>query len=81
MKPIKGMRDKRFWANLSKAERARLMYLQMAPAYTMSGGYLPDDCSECGACGEPMVGSGHCNRCLNDYIALYDKGIGLERTR
>lgn len=66
------MRDKRFWRNLTKAERRDLMFLQTARHSTGygGGGYLPDDCSECGACGEPIMGSGWCSGCSNRYAAL-----------
>ena len=38
------------WANLTKEERAEYMRLQMSPSgnFYGGGGYLPDDCSECG---------------------------------
>jgi hypothetical protein len=55
-------------------KRRRLVQLQMSPhtgsSYGGSGGYLPDDCSECGACGEPMLGSGWCSSCYREFNAL-----------
>lgn len=73
------MRDKGFWRRLTKAERSRLMYLQMhsGPTGYGGGGYLPDDCSECGACGQPMLGSGGwCRACYRDWESLVAKGAG-----
>lgn len=54
-------------------ERARLMELQMSPAYSSRSDYLPDDCSECGACGAPTLGSGWCARCHSDYARIVEK--------
>jgi hypothetical protein len=77
-KPIKGMRDKRFWQNLNKEERSQLMYIQMG--YSGSGygagGYLPDDCSECDSCGQPILGTGWCDSCYNTWQRLFNKGCG-----
>jgi len=62
------------WDNLTKEERARYMQLQMSPAggYDRSG-YLPDDCGECGACGQPMLGVGWCPSCYAEWRRLRDK--------
>jgi hypothetical protein len=70
------MRNKGFWRRLKKWERARLMQLQMSKSGSYGGGgYLPDDCSECGACGQPMFGSGGmCHACYREYEALMAKG-------
>ena len=80
MSRVLSMRDKGFWRRLTKGERIRLMYLQMNGSRGGSyggGGYLPDDCSECGACGQPMLGSGGmCGACYRDYEALMAKGSG-----
>lgn len=73
------MRDKKFWRNLTKRERSELMRLQMSPSYGGRDGYLPDDCSECGACGQPMLGSGWCNYCLRRWQQLVDKAQGRLR--
>lgn len=73
------MRDKGFWRRLTKSERVRLMQLQMSKSgggYG-GGGYLPDDCSECGACGEPMLGVGWCGACDREWAALVAKGSGV----
>lgn len=62
------------WNNLTTQERRRYMQLQMSPqgSYSLSG-YLPDDCGECGACGQPMLGCGWCSDCLKEYIRLREK--------
>ena len=71
------MRDKAFWANLLPEERRRLMELQTSKSGSYSaGGYLPDDCSECGACGQPMLGVGMCDACYRDFDRLMAKGSG-----
>jgi hypothetical protein len=66
---------KQQWARLTKDERGELMRLQMSKHSTGygGGGYLPDDCSECGACGEPILGLGWCSRCYNRFAALTQK--------
>ena len=72
------MRDKTFWRNLTKWERSELMALQTS-RHTSGyggGGYLPDDCSECGACGQPILGSGWCSACYKRYDALVTKARG-----
>lgn len=52
------------WSNLTKEERAEYMNIQMSRSNSYgSSGYLPDDCSECGACGSPMLGIGVCTQC------------------
>ena len=62
------------WSNLSKDERRRYMQLQMSPhgGYDRSG-YLPDDCGECGACGQAMLGCGWCRDCFREWRQLRDK--------
>lgn len=62
---------------LTGFERAELMYLQMSQGSTAygGGGYLPDDCSECGACGEPILGTGWCDRCDERYEELVAKAL------
>lgn len=68
------MRNKLKWNNLTKEERAEYMRLQMSPqgSYNRSD-YLPDDCGECGACGQPTLGAGWCHSCLLRHQELYDK--------
>ena len=72
------MRDRGFWRRLTKAERSELMALQTSRHSTGmgGGGYLPDDCSECGACGNPILGSGWCSWCYERYARLMAKGRG-----
>ena len=62
------------WNNLTKDERIRYMQLQMSPqgGYDRSG-YLPDDCGECGACGQPTLGSGWCSGCYKEWRQLRNK--------
>jgi len=62
------------WGNLTKEERAEYMRLQMSPpgGYDRSG-YLPDDCGECGACGQPILGTGWCHSCYRKWQALRNK--------
>jgi len=63
------------WANLTKEERAEYMRLQMSHSGNSygGGGYLPDDCSDCGSCGEPMLGTGRCPSCSSRYRTLREK--------
>ena len=66
------------WNNLDKVERAEYMRLQMSPQGDYDRmGYLPDDCGECGACGQPTVGSGWCLHCLHDFVRLDNKLRGM----
>ena len=41
------------------------------------GGCLPDDCSECDFCGQPMLGSGACSFCHKEVKRIYPK-FGLD---
>ena len=65
------------WRRLTKAERRELMSIQMSPSHGGGSAYLPEDCSGCGVCGEPMLGSGWCSRCYARYDALTRKARGL----
>jgi len=72
-------RTKEWWARLTKDERGYLVYLEKANNQYGGyggGGYLPDDCSECTACGQPMLGSGLCTYCSDNLYRLIDKGNG-----
>ena len=60
-------------ARLSPEERSHLMFLQMSPSSLSNDGYLPDDCSYCGACGYPVLGAGRCDRCNTDWDRLVAK--------
>lgn len=65
------------WGRLTADERRELMALQMAPSGGSmgGGGYLPEDCSECRACGQPMLGyPGMCSACYRRWDALVTKG-------
>lgn len=68
------MRMKLNWSNLTKEEKGTYMRLQMSPpgGYDRTG-YLPDDCGECGACGQPMLGTGWCSDCYQIFKELRDK--------
>ncbi len=63
------------WSNLTKGERVEYMQLQMSPSHGGSGdGYLPDDCGDCGACGQPCFRDvGWCINCLHRKIELDNK--------
>lgn len=70
-------RDKQFWLSFTPEERIRLWHYERDQnRFSRMGGYLPDDSSECVSCGDPMLGSGQCSRCLNDFISLLKKGEG-----
>ena len=71
------------WDNLTKDERAEYMMLQMSPHYGGRSNYLPDDCSECGACGYPVLGAGWCKNCRDRHKflqnkLLYGKGVKVQ---
>jgi hypothetical protein len=69
------------FARLTQFERGQLMWLQMSPQSTSysGGGYLPDDCSECGACGEAILGTGWCDGCFKLWDYLEAKASGKPR--
>jgi hypothetical protein len=68
------MTTKLNWKRLTKAERREYMSIQMARSTGYGGGgYLPDDCSECGACGESTLGIGLCGHCSRRHTALWRK--------
>ena len=70
---------KECFAHLTPDERSHLMYLQMHQGggpYSGPGGYLPEDCSECGACGEPILSTGWCKYCHEEYEYLEAKALG-----
>ncbi len=62
-------------ARLTQDERRELMVLQMSSSGESygGGGYLPEDCSGCGACGEPILGTGWCDRCFDRFDYLTEK--------
>lgn len=63
-------------ARLLPQERAELMQLQMSSPYGTRSAYLPDDCGECGACGDTCLGSGWCQHCHRAFAALCAKARG-----
>lgn len=75
-------RNKTWWKRLTKAERSHLIYLERSDKkYTEygGGGYLPDDCFECPACGQPEFGIGLCTSCLNYWQKYIDKANMVKR--
>lgn len=69
-------RTKVWWSKLTTEERSFIMYYDKASknygSYG-SGGYLPDDCSECPVCGQAMLGSGTCRYCNQNYDEIINK--------
>lgn len=73
-------RDKHWWARLTNEERSRIVYLERADKQSggySGGGYLPDDCCECGSCSNPHLGTGLCDSCLRELIDLVNIGDGV----
>lgn len=67
-------RTKEWWAVLTAEERNELVYLERAKKHCGGlGGYLPDDCGECGYCSQPCLGGGLCPPCLHRLIFLVGK--------
>jgi hypothetical protein len=68
-------RNKEWWDKYTKQERHFIYHFERnINKYNQMGGYLPDDCSECTNCGEPMLGSGVCcMHCFNDYDKLISR--------
>lgn len=61
------------WAALTADERSELVILERAEKHSSGyggGGYIPDDCCECGFCGTPHLGTGMCPPCSNRLQAL-----------
>jgi hypothetical protein len=67
-------RTKEWYSALTKQERSELYWLERSQ-YTGGGrcAYIPDDCSECGHCGTPHLGSGLCPLCSNRLGHLRNK--------
>ena len=73
---MKGLFTKESFSRLTPDERSELMALQMSPSSSGYGGWnMPEDCSECGACGTPMLGSGWCDFCYGRWDALTRKAL------
>lgn len=66
-------RTKQWWAVLTKYERRELVYLERGDRHSSYSSYYPDDCVECGSCGNPSLGSGLCPLCRNRLTDLLDK--------
>jgi len=69
-------RTKKWWKQFNKAQRAYIVYFEKAGKESSDyggGGYLPDDCSECAVCSQPMLGSGTCQSCYGTYNAIINK--------
>lgn len=66
-------RTKAWWAALTKEERSELVMLERAQNLGGRSAFIPDDCSECGCCSQPHLGSGLCSRCFNRLGTLIDK--------
>jgi hypothetical protein len=60
-------------ARLAPLERREFMRLQMSKPTCGGSDYLPDDCGECGACGQPTLGFGWCRYCHKRYEELRRK--------
>ena len=76
---MSGLFTKENMARLEPEERGELMRLQMSSPYGSRSAYLPDDCGECGACGDTCLGSGWCQHCYERYTYLTDKMVGAAK--
>ena len=68
-------RNKEWWACLTKEQRSRLIFLERNEKLSGDyggGGYLPDDCCECGACSTPHPGTGLCPFCTRERCEIID---------
>ncbi len=78
-------RTRKWWAILTPNERSELVWIERyANDYHSGGGYLPDDCSECGACGQAMHGVGLCPQCskrLDEIIGKADDCLNERNMR
>lgn len=69
-------RTKQWWATLDSNERSKLVQLERAERQSSgygAGGMIPDDCCECGFCNTPHLGTGLCQLCLRELLALINK--------
>jgi hypothetical protein len=68
-------RTKDWWSRLPEGGSWFVWnYERSQNKYGGMGGYLPDDCSECVICSLPMLGSGTCTYCDNEYDRLIKIG-------
>lgn len=75
-------RDKAWWAKLTPEERSELWWLERgAKRYGGRSSMIPDDCSECGNCGVPHLGSGLCPPCNSRLQYLLDKANDVLSSR
>jgi len=76
-------RTKEWWTRLTKQERHTLVAIERGgwgSSYSASG-MLPDDCSDCDACGQPMLGTGLCPKCTKELNRLINKANSREVLR
>ncbi len=69
-------RTKEWWARLTKEERVQLVYLERSIRFSTPAGRssdLPEDCGECGACGNPHCDGGLCRSCNRALDRLINK--------
>jgi len=67
-------RTKAWWAKLDRWERSDLVGMERADSSGYgAGGWIPDDCCECGWCSTPHLGSGLCSLCLNELMRIIQK--------
>jgi len=64
-------RTKEWWHKLAKWERTRLVELEWS--HSSRSSYLPDDCCDCGGCGQPTLGYGLCPSCSQELERLITK--------
>jgi len=69
-------RTKEWWSRLTKEERSELWWLEKGDRYSGRSAYIADDCSECGHCGTPHLGSGLCPLCDKRLEKLLHKADG-----
>ena len=66
-------RTKAWWRRLTKNERRHLVFLEASHKGGSAGIYMPEDCSECPACGQGVLGRGWCTYCSNMWASLVAK--------
>ena len=69
-------RTKEWWANLTSQERSRLYWLERDARYSSRSSRIPDDCSECGHCSTPHLGTGLCPMCDRELDLIIRKAEG-----
>jgi len=66
-------RTKEWWARLTPEDRSIIVYFERHQNEGGRSDYLPDDCSDCGVCGNPCLGIGPCQSCSNEYMKAINK--------